>query len=70
MTLLTMRARAAMADAARIQHTERAVVLWPAFLHIQRMARRATQRAIGLQRKRGAGKAMGKGGLCPVGWPV
>lgn len=70
LTAFAQRARTAMAYAGRIQHTQRAVALWSAFLHVQRMARRTAQRPIRLERKVCSSKSFGVRGACPVGRPV
>jgi hypothetical protein len=59
-----------MADAGRVQDTQRAVAFWSAFLQKKRMACRAEQRPIGLRGKRGTRKPMRKGGSRKVRWPV
>ena len=59
-----------MANTGRVQHAQRPVALRSTFLYVQGMARWATQRSIWLERKRRAGKAMGKGGARPLWWPI
>ena len=56
-----------MADPRNIQDPQGAITLGAPFLGIQWMVGRTTERPIGLQGKRGAGKAMGKGRACPLG---
>jgi hypothetical protein len=56
-----------MADACGIQDPQGTITLGTPFLWIQRMVGRAGQRPIRLRSKRGAGKAMGKGGTRPLG---
>lgn len=70
MTVLTQRAGTAMTNAGRVQNAQGPVALRSAFLHKERMASRATQRSVRLQRERGARKAVSKGRACPLWWPV
>jgi hypothetical protein len=56
-----------MTDACGIQDPQRAVALLVPFLGIERVVGRATQRAIRLWDKLGAGKTVGEGGTRPVG---
>ena len=70
LTLFAQWTRAAMANAGGIQHAQRAVALRPAFLQVQRMARWAAQRPIGLRGKCGTRKSMRKGGLRKYRWPI
>lgn len=70
LTLFPQRARTAMANAACIQHAQGAVTLLSAFLYVQRMARGATQRPIGLRDKRRTRKPMSKRRLGEFRWPV
>jgi hypothetical protein len=51
-----------MADARRVQHPQGAITLGAPLLEVKRAVGRTAQRPIGLQSKRGAGKAMGEGG--------
>jgi hypothetical protein len=70
LTLFAQWTRAAMANAGGIQHAQRAVALRPAFLQVQRMARWAAQRPIGLRGKCGTWKSMRKGRLREFRWPI
>jgi len=55
-----------MADACSIQDPQRPIMFGTPLLRIERMARRAAKGPIRLRGKRRTGKAMGKGGTCPL----
>ncbi len=59
-----------MTNACGIQDPQRPIAFRTPLLGVERVVGRATQGSIWLRSKRGAGKAVGKGGTRPLGWTI